>query len=115
MKDLWLQGAVHKGQLRVRKVRGDVNPADVLTKFQDRAGVQRLLALASIKVDPIVRDERVEGGCQTIGLDQAQETFLQLVSASAECESGGPLPFGSSIAPRVSVRNKQPRTAIVSW
>ena len=61
VKTLWLQGAVHLGQLKLFKVWGEVNPADVLTKYQDRASVQRLLALAGICVDPIVKDDRVEG------------------------------------------------------
>ena len=63
VKTLWLQGAVHRGRLRLFKVWGEINPADVLTKYQDRASLQRLLALAGICVDPVVRDDQVEGGC----------------------------------------------------
>ena len=62
VKTLWLQGAVHRGQLKLFKVWGEVNPAGVLTKYQDRASVQRLLALAGICADPIVKNDRVEGG-----------------------------------------------------
>ena len=63
VKTLWLQSAVHRGRLKLFKVWGEINPADVLTKYQDRAGIQRLLALAGICVDPVVRDDQVEGGC----------------------------------------------------
>ena len=31
VKELWLQEAVRKGQIRLFKVRGDRNPADILT------------------------------------------------------------------------------------
>jgi hypothetical protein len=72
VKDLWLQGAVHKGRLKLFKVRGEVNPADVMTKYLDRAAVTRLLARVCISVGQVVRDDRAEGGCQPLESDQRQ-------------------------------------------
>eukprot|EP00974_Lingulodinium_polyedra_P122417 11182751-Lingulodinium_polyedra.AAC.1 len=31
VKDLWLQGLVKNGRVKLQKVRGDLNPADVMT------------------------------------------------------------------------------------
>ena len=63
VKDLWMQGLVRDGRLRVAKVRGDRNPADVLTKYLDRATVIRSSALGGFRVVPAEGSDRAEGGC----------------------------------------------------
>ena len=41
--DLWLQGKVRSGDISVHKVLGQDNPADALTKFTDRATLDKAL------------------------------------------------------------------------
>ena len=62
VKDLWLQGLVQCGRLSLEKVRGDINPADVMTKYLDRALIQKLLALGGIAVVTAESSARAEGG-----------------------------------------------------
>ena len=62
VKDLWLQGLVKSGRVSLRKVRGDINPADPMTKYLDRAAIQRLLGLGGVLVDPAGGPDRTEGG-----------------------------------------------------
>ena len=40
VKRLWLQELVKKGEIRLAKVLGDRNPADLLKKYLDRARVK---------------------------------------------------------------------------
>ena len=63
VKDLWLQALVKEGRVILSKVSGDQNPADVMTKYLDRATVTRLLALGGIHVVPAEVSDRAEGGC----------------------------------------------------
>ena len=63
VKDLWMQELVRDGRLRVAKIRGDRNPADVLTKYLDRATIIRSSALGGFKVVPAEECDRAEGGC----------------------------------------------------
>ena len=63
VKDLWIQGLVQSGRLSLEKIRGEVNPADVLTKYLDRATIQRLLALGGISVAAVAETDCAEGGC----------------------------------------------------
>ncbi len=42
LKELWFQEAVKNGKVRLSKVAGELNPADILTKYQD---LKRLLNL----------------------------------------------------------------------
>ena len=63
VKDLWLQALVKEGRVVLRKVSGNRNPADVMTKYHDRATVTRLLALVGINVVPAELPDRAEGGC----------------------------------------------------
>ena len=63
VKDLWMQELVRDGRLRVAKIRGDRNPADVLTKYLDRATIIRSSALGGFKVVPAEERDRAEGGC----------------------------------------------------
>ena len=39
VRDLWLKEEVKKGSVKINKVRGDENPADLMTKFS-RMGVE---------------------------------------------------------------------------
>ena len=64
VKDLWLQELVQRGRLVLGKVRGQLNVADVLTKYLDLASVQKLLAIGGIQVVAVDRHDCVEGGCE---------------------------------------------------
>ena len=61
LKLLWLQESVKLGKIRVRKVHGECNPADLLTKYLDRARIEMLGALVGVEVDTNL-SARVEGG-----------------------------------------------------
>ncbi len=50
MKELWLQGAVKVGGVRLRKVAGESNPADILTKCLDMNRIRLLSASFDIGV-----------------------------------------------------------------
>ena len=63
VKDLWLQTFVRDGRVSLAKVRSECNPADVMTKYLDRAAVTNLLALGGLQVVPAVACDRAEGGC----------------------------------------------------
>ena len=63
VKDLWMQSLVRDGRLRLGKVRGDRNPADVLTKYLDRATLIAVSALGGFRVVPAGTRDRAEGGC----------------------------------------------------
>ena len=39
--ELWIQDAVKRGMLTVKKVKGGDNPADILTKHVDRGMIQQ--------------------------------------------------------------------------
>ena len=41
VRDLWLQQQVRDGRVRVVKVGGEANPADIGTKFQSFAELKR--------------------------------------------------------------------------
>ena len=59
VKDLWLQELVKSGRLSLEKVLGCLNPADAMTKYLDRASLQKQLALGGITVV-------VAGSCGTL-------------------------------------------------
>eukprot|EP00974_Lingulodinium_polyedra_P121539 11179382-Lingulodinium_polyedra.AAC.1 len=63
VKDLWLQGLVKNGRVKLQKVRGDLNPADVMTKYLDRVSCAKLLALGGMRVVTAGVSDRAEGGC----------------------------------------------------
>jgi hypothetical protein len=52
VKDLWMQELVRNGRMKILKVRGDRNPADVLTKYLDRATLVSVSALGGFRVVP---------------------------------------------------------------
>ena len=63
VKDLWMQELVRNGRMKILKVRGDRNPADVLTKYLDRATLVSVSALGGFRVAPAGDCGRAEGGC----------------------------------------------------
>ena len=50
VKDLWLQEAVCRGKLRLCKVKGEGNPADIFTKYLDQREIETGCARMSIEV-----------------------------------------------------------------
>jgi hypothetical protein len=66
IKDLWIQSLVKEGRVSLVKVRGDSNPADVMTKYLDKARCVELLALGGISVVTAGGPDRAEGGCGTL-------------------------------------------------
>ena len=56
VKWLWLQEEVRKGRVEVGKVRGDSNPADLMTKYLSIKGVEERLGRMSIGLE--VRNEK---------------------------------------------------------
>ena len=49
VRDLWLQEEVRKGGVRVEKVAGELNPADLMTKYHNKREVVRRLAMMGIE------------------------------------------------------------------
>ena len=47
-KWLWLQIEVAEGRIKLEKVVGDLNPADLLTKYKNAAEIEKLLRLMSM-------------------------------------------------------------------
>jgi hypothetical protein len=66
IKDLWIQSLVKEGRAVLRKVHGEKNPADVMTKFLCRARCADLLALGGISVVTAGEPDRAEGGVSTL-------------------------------------------------
>ena len=64
VKNLWIQGLVRSGRIVLQKVRGDENPADVLTKFLDLATCIVSLARAGVRIVAVERHARAEGGVE---------------------------------------------------
>ena len=50
VKDLWLQAAVKEGKVRLYKVNGEENPADLLTKYLDLPKLRALTEALNISV-----------------------------------------------------------------
>ena len=57
VKDLWLQEAIYRSRLKVIKIRGDENPADIFTKYFSAADTE--LQCSRMNVE-LVR----EGACE---------------------------------------------------
>ena len=49
-KWLWVQAEVAEGRIKLEKVPGDVNPADVPTKYESGNEIQRLLACTGVEI-----------------------------------------------------------------
>ena len=49
--DLWLQDKVRLGEISIHKVAGQDNPADVMTKYVDRATLEKGLARMRVEVE----------------------------------------------------------------
>ena len=50
VKELWLQAAVKEGKVKLHKVDGEMNPADLLTKYMDLTRLRRLGELLGLQV-----------------------------------------------------------------
>ena len=50
VKQLWLQEAVCRNRIRLAKVKGEENPADVFTKFLSSAGVEVQCSRMSVEL-----------------------------------------------------------------
>ena len=50
IRDLWLQKEVSEGKVEVSKVRGESNPADLMTKVLSVKDIEARLSLLSIRV-----------------------------------------------------------------
>ena len=73
VRKLWLQEEVRQGRVRLAKVRGDANPADLLTKYLGPREVDDRCASLHIEVVKNLKHElasvsamrvETEGGCQ---------------------------------------------------
>ena len=94
VKHLWLQDLVKKGEIRLAKVLGDQNPADLFTKYLDRA---RIKMLGKITGCDICLPADAEGECRYKPID----IDISCVSAFVLSEPMvgmdiDPSPFGSS-------------------
>ena len=49
IKDLWLQGEIQGGKVKVRKVWGTENPADLMTKILSREEIRERLERMQIE------------------------------------------------------------------
>ena len=47
-KWLWLQIKVAEGRIKLEKVAGELNPADLLTKYKNAGEIEKLLGLMSM-------------------------------------------------------------------
>ena len=47
---MWLQIEVAKGRIQLEKVRGDLNPADILTKYKNMHEIEELLYPIGLEV-----------------------------------------------------------------
>ena len=52
VKDLWLQEAVCRGRVKLQKVDGAKNPADMFTKYLSTVEIERHLKFLNISVVP---------------------------------------------------------------
>jgi hypothetical protein len=50
VRDLWLTEEVKKGSVKINKVRGDENPADLMTKFLGKADIEERLSRMGVEV-----------------------------------------------------------------
>ncbi len=66
---LWLQEEVAHGRVRISKIRGDSNPADLMTKFLAAAGIlykaSLLNVMVVVRVSADARMGRGRGGCRS--------------------------------------------------
>ena len=64
LTELWLQESVEVGKVRLRKVYGPKNPADLLTKYMDMTNLIRLCRSFGVGVgsDPVT-GVAAEGEC----------------------------------------------------
>ena len=51
VRDLWLKEDVRKGMVAVEKVKGEGNPADLMTKFLGKADVEERLRRMNVEAE----------------------------------------------------------------
>ena len=83
VKWLWLQQAVAQGRVKLQKVPGDVNPADVCTKYQSLREMKVKLARVNIVVEEAAPRE-ARGKAKTEGMDDDFEYGTENFEHSAE-------------------------------
>jgi hypothetical protein len=63
---LWLQKAIGDKRLRIEKILGKINPADLMTKSVDRATLERLVVIFGLRFEfdrtKLIPNLQVEGG-----------------------------------------------------
>ena len=50
MRDLWIQKEVSEGRVKLEKIRGDQNPADLMTKILGRGDIERRLTTMNLRM-----------------------------------------------------------------
>ena len=88
VKHLWLQDLVKKGEIRLAKVLGDQSPADLFTKYLDRARIKMLGKIAGCDIR-LPAD--AEGECRYKPIDIESGLYEPMVRTDVD-----PSPFGSS-------------------
>ena len=78
VKFLWLQEAVKKRGLEVRKIPGDVNPADILTKPKSVREVAPLLRAVGVHIRGRLKDEQEEDCYEDWGRADRQPQTLEI-------------------------------------
>jgi hypothetical protein len=87
VRHLWLQGEVAGQRIQVRRVPGEENPADLLTKYLGVRDVERHLKFMSLLwVSRGLRKAAAEGGCQPPGTFQSSKPrCVQVVGEEDVC------------------------------
>ena len=77
--DLWIQEQVRSGRIKLEKILGTENPADVFAKYVDRATMQKAMS----KINIARKDGRPACAPATMGLQQ-------VTCSTGECRKEGP-------------------------
>ena len=64
--DLWVQEKVRSGQVELHKVLGSENPADIMTKYVEKATLQKMIK----KIGMVAMDGRAKSAPATISAKQ---------------------------------------------
>ena len=52
LKELWLQEAVCRGRVKLKKIEGEKNPADLFTKYLSSVEIGRHLSFLNVHLEP---------------------------------------------------------------
>ena len=69
VKELWLQAAVKEAKVKLRRIAGESNPADLFTKYTDLAELRHLSKAAELHIsstDPPLESRRSVGHCEDL-------------------------------------------------